>query len=252
MSAVSVDESRELDAAKRARYFRQLLDASGHPLPGGAKLLDFGCGQGAMVRVFHDHGFDAYGCDFATNMADFDSRLCPLATDPYRVPFEDGEFDCVISDQVFEHVQDYEAALSEIRRVLRPGGVSLHLFPPRFCLREPHTFVPLATIFQNHGWLLLWSALGVRNQFQGGKLTREVARLNHVFLREQTTYYSRHRLLQKARRVFPSARLIEQEILASRPTRRSQLLSTGARRFPLIATVFCELKMRGLLAAVPR
>lgn len=43
--------------------------------------------------------------------------------------FADGSFDTVISSDVFEHVSDIGAALSECRRVLRPGGRMLATFP---------------------------------------------------------------------------------------------------------------------------
>lgn len=49
-----------------------------------------------------------------------------------RLPFDDGTVDLVVSHEVFEHIADVPAAVQEIRRVLRPGGlvyVNIHLFP---------------------------------------------------------------------------------------------------------------------------
>jgi SAM-dependent methyltransferase len=43
----------------------------------------------------------------------------------YRIPFADNTFDIIVSDQVFEHVQNWSEALTEIKRVLKPGVVSL-------------------------------------------------------------------------------------------------------------------------------
>ncbi|MEZ4688896.1 MAG: class I SAM-dependent methyltransferase [Ignavibacteria bacterium] len=40
-----------------------------------------------------------------------------------RIPFQDGEFDVVLSSQVLEHVEDSDNYLSECRRVLKPGGL---------------------------------------------------------------------------------------------------------------------------------
>ena len=45
-----------------------------------------------------------------------------ISENPYRIPFDDNTFDIVFSDQVFEHVQDYPTAISEIKRVLKPTG----------------------------------------------------------------------------------------------------------------------------------
>ncbi|MFI3317710.1 MAG: class I SAM-dependent methyltransferase [Rikenellaceae bacterium] len=41
------------------------------------------------------------------------------------LPFKDGSFDCVVSFQVIEHIKDDRTFVSEIKRVLRPGGVAI-------------------------------------------------------------------------------------------------------------------------------
>ena len=49
-----------------------------------------------------------------------------------RLPFAADTFDLLVSHEVFEHIQDVPAAVLELRRVLRPGGlayVNIHLFP---------------------------------------------------------------------------------------------------------------------------
>lgn len=235
-----------MSPAARVQEFLSLLAAADHRVAPGSSVLDFGCGSGSMVRAFLTEGFDAYGADFASAISESGERIRPLA-EPYGLPFEDNSFDCVVSEQVFEHVQDYETALTEIRRVLRPGGAGLHLFPPRYSLRECHVLVPFATVIQSRPWLWLWALAGVRNQFQVGKRPREVVALNYHFLRNHTTYLTRSQVLQEARAVFPSARLIEQELLASRPTLQARLLTTLTRRAPIVATVFAETRGRALL-----
>lgn len=115
----------------RVRHERAILEALHGPLAPGARVLDFGCGDGNSVRAWRDYGFDARGCDVALH-DDATSRdmqnaglLLPISHQPYRLPFADQSFD-VVSNEVFEHVQDYAAAISEVHRVLRPGGFSLH------------------------------------------------------------------------------------------------------------------------------
>lgn len=167
-----------------AERFLALLAQAGRPLASGACVLDFGCGQGALVDALAARGFDAWGCDLSCGLGETTDRVRRIP-DVYRIPFEDGRFDCVLSDQVFEHVQHYSAALAEIRRVLRPGAVGLHIFSPRYEPIEPHTFVPLANIVQTKWWLRLWAALGVRNRFQRGMISSEVAELNYRFCRRR-------------------------------------------------------------------
>lgn len=64
--------------------------------------------------------------------ADFERRDCDHRLDISRMPeIADKAFDCVIACDVLEHVPDDAAAFSEIRRVLRPGGVAILTVPQK-------------------------------------------------------------------------------------------------------------------------
>lgn len=161
----------------------------------GHTLLDLGCGKGALVDALRAKGLNAFGCDIANSSASdyvedavVKDYLRTIEMEPYRLPFDDGQFDIVISQVVLEHVMDYESTFKEIHRVLKPGGISLHIFPSRYVFIEPHVFVPMATVFRNKTWLWLWALLGIRNQFQTGKTAREVANLNYKYLNAHTNY----------------------------------------------------------------
>ena len=126
------------------RQLRFATAGLGLRLSPGAKILDFGCGIGSSVRALLAQGYDAYGVDVLEYWdRDFDKYWLigdkPSAevadrlklADPanYRLPFKDGTFDFCFSDQVFEHIFDYKTTMSEIVRVLKPSGLSLHNFP---------------------------------------------------------------------------------------------------------------------------
>jgi SAM-dependent methyltransferase len=177
----------------------ELFEGLAHDL--GAKfdvVLDFGCGAGRLVEALSERGATAYGCDIASYLApDLTvpaERFAQLEFDPYRFPYPDNFFDAVISTSVLEHAQNTAEVFSEIRRVLKPGGLSLHLFPARWYLpSENHIHVPLANFFWPRvplWWLKLWAHLGVRNEFQRGKPAAEVARLNARFCRDNLIYLS--------------------------------------------------------------
>lgn len=234
---------------ERVELFRRLLADVGQPLRESTVVLDFGCGNGELVAAFLDAGFSTFGTDFATAIPNTTDRLRALVERPYHIPFEDDSFDCVVSDQVFEHVQNYGEAFREIRRVLRPGRVALHLFPPRYTLREPHTYVPLATVIQSRAWLLFWARIGIRNEHQQHKSASEVAALNYEYLKHQTTYYRRREVLGQARRAFPNARFLERELLATRPGRRARTMARAAHHLPALAAFWCETRGRALLLA---
>lgn len=77
------------------------------------------------------------------------------------MPFNDGEFDSVISTQVFEHIASPEDAAKEICRVLKPGGHVLVTAPQWNELHEePHDYwrytrYGLQTLFERNGFELV-------------------------------------------------------------------------------------------------
>jgi ubiquinone/menaquinone biosynthesis C-methylase UbiE len=55
-----------------------------------------------------------------------------VATDAgYAIPWPDATFDLIVSEQLFEHVDDLDRAVAELARVTKPGGWGLHLIPVR-------------------------------------------------------------------------------------------------------------------------
>lgn len=121
------------------------------------RMLDFGCGNGQLVRMLRDAGLDAFGADVFYEGADQDDAgprdlvergfVREIGSDGV-IPFEDGFFDLVVSNQVFEHVEDLEAVNAQLGRVLKPDGVMYHHFPSREVLREAHIGIPLAHRFR--------------------------------------------------------------------------------------------------------
>ena len=58
------------------------------------------------------------------------------------LPFRDGAFDLVICNHVYEHVQNPKALMSEIQRVLQPGGICYFAGGHKYQLVEPHFRLP--------------------------------------------------------------------------------------------------------------
>jgi SAM-dependent methyltransferase len=139
--------------ARRERHLHlQVLQRHGFAPDPAARVLDFGCGNGASVHGYLEAGFDAWGCDMVAPDDDLGGRLRTIRSSPYRLPFGDGEFDLVYSEQVFEHVMNPDQAIRELSRVLRPHGVGLHFFPSRYRPIECHVLVPLAGTFRPRWW----------------------------------------------------------------------------------------------------
>lgn len=98
----------------------------------GRRVLEVGCGQGAVLAHLRRRGAVAVGLDMSmtslrrvfegfADMGWRDERRL-LQGDAERLPFPDQSFDAVVSYGVLHHTPDTEAAIAEIRRVLRPDG----------------------------------------------------------------------------------------------------------------------------------
>ena len=132
----------QLILERRARLVRPLFgDTRGH-------LVDFGCGNGAQTLLFladfeRITGVDVsedFLDDFRREIAarDLGSGVEGVATDGGPIPLPDGAADVVTSFTVLEHVPDEQAALAEMRRVLRPGGRLIISVPNRWWMFETH------------------------------------------------------------------------------------------------------------------
>jgi SAM-dependent methyltransferase len=172
-----------------------LCEKKGIPVPKDAKILDYGCGAGRRVYELLDAGYcHAYGYDVLEYLelrAPTDRDHFYIASDGH-IPVPDATFDFVFSDAVFEHVMNQPLAWQEIVRVLKPGGVSVHVIPAKWQVIEPHIKVPFGglEIFKRYPYYLLWAILGVRNEFQHGRSARDVARRNYDYAQKDLNYWS--------------------------------------------------------------
>jgi ubiquinone/menaquinone biosynthesis C-methylase UbiE len=92
----------------------------------GQKTLDLCCGQGNVSEVLASRGCEVFGLDFSPAMLELARCRVDQATffegDAQNLPFDDGNFDLVVSNFGVCHAADQPRVLSEARRVLRSGG----------------------------------------------------------------------------------------------------------------------------------
>lgn len=126
------DSEAYLAAGKKyATKMVDVLKTSGFSITPGMRVLDFGCGDGMMLRQFREiaESGEAWGVDInGSQMVWCQRHLSPpfkfaTTTSFPHLPFEEGSFDLIYSFSVFTHICDLaEAWLLELRRILRPGG----------------------------------------------------------------------------------------------------------------------------------
>lgn len=122
-------------------------------------VLDLSCGWGSGTNILAEQCARAIGADvseelIASAKTRFDKdNLSFIVTDGQDVKMDDNSVDVVVSIHTMEHVEDDEKFLSEIKRVLRPGGrlileVPLRMRRPFVHDNEP--FVPKTDEFPGH------------------------------------------------------------------------------------------------------
>lgn len=90
-----------------------------------AILLDAGCGGGLLAPHVERLGYRHVGVDLRRSGLEQSATrgMTPVAGDVTALPLADGAADVVVAGEILEHVADLPAAVAELCRVLRPGGL---------------------------------------------------------------------------------------------------------------------------------
>jgi SAM-dependent methyltransferase len=94
-----------------------------------AKALEIGYGAGAVLLAIAANVDELHGIDLDADAAMVEALLLERESHSklvrgsvYELPYDSSEFDLVVCFSVFEHLQEYGRGLSEVARVLKPGG----------------------------------------------------------------------------------------------------------------------------------
>jgi len=100
------------------------------------RILEIGCGIGTVVNELSGKDHDIAGIDISSEAIEYgrnkygDIRLEVQAAE--TLPYEDESFEVVLSFDLFEHIAAIDKHVSEVKRVLCPGGYYLFQTPNKY------------------------------------------------------------------------------------------------------------------------
>ncbi len=102
--------------------------------PASTRVLELGGGSGFQASLLSSWGCDVRSIDVATRPDPHSQRygrqyFAVTTYDGKNIPFADGRFDVVYSSHMLYHAVELDLMLAEIKRVLRPGGMAIHVLP---------------------------------------------------------------------------------------------------------------------------
>lgn len=121
MSALTVEQIREHEINKVLELYHDDFD--------GKDLLEIGSGKGTMLKIFKEMCKSAKGVDVEDGSCANEEIADVTYYDGHTLPFADNSFDIIFSTNVLEHIPHLEDMQKEFKRVLKDGGVLVHVLP---------------------------------------------------------------------------------------------------------------------------
>jgi SAM-dependent methyltransferase len=138
------EEYTNLERVEREHWYyqgkRQIAELwlrRGGPVSRDSTLVDVGAGTGAFAASMSAHCRVIAVDDYPQSLEILRRRLgekSVIAASSTALPLPDGSADFVTALDVLEHVEDDQKAMSEIWRILKPGGVAVVTVPALMCL----------------------------------------------------------------------------------------------------------------------
>ena len=111
----------------------QAINLLPNELPQNIKILDICCGIGDLTKMLAEKykSEDVTGCDFSSKMLNLArekyKNIKFIEADCLNLPFDNDTFDIITVGFGLRNTSDYDKAIAEISRILKPNGLFLHL-----------------------------------------------------------------------------------------------------------------------------
>src|SRR3954469_525377 len=133
----------------------------------GRRILDAGCGSGPLFAALRERGAIVTGIDSSAGMGELARRRLGADSDLQSadlagpLPFPDGTFDDVIASLVLHYLEDWRPTLTELRRVLTPGGRLIVSVDHPFAIHGIQRLAGRRTnYFETYNWTEEWTMGG--------------------------------------------------------------------------------------------
>ncbi|WP_300612338.1 class I SAM-dependent methyltransferase [Trebonia sp.] len=154
---------------------------------GSGACLEIGCGTGVRAARVRELGWLPWGVDISAAMLRYArGRLPAVQAEAARLPVRDGSLPAVITVLAHTDMPGYPAVVAEAARVLRPGGIFVHIgVHPCFCggfadRADPAAVVIRPGYLDSHWTKESWTSQGVRDKV--GATHLPLPALMHAFL----------------------------------------------------------------------
>jgi ubiquinone/menaquinone biosynthesis C-methylase UbiE len=193
------DSWSESYEGERTQRLREVQDAALGELELGPQdvLLDLACGTGAALRTAAPTVARAVGCDLSPGMlAQARARAEGLGNVSFceanaaeGLPFEEGEFTAAMCTTAFHHFTDQPRVITELARVLAPGG--------RVLIGDANAAHPLVWVFDRALRVLQRSHVGFRAP---ARLREDLEAKGFEDVRARTLWHGCYALVRARRR----------------------------------------------------
>jgi len=208
-------------------------------------VLDYGCGAGDVVIEARKCGVNMYGADVFYSAAPSYKTHAEnegLLNDSIReikngiIDFEDGKFDIIVCNQVFEHVENLDSTLKEIHRVMSANAKIVCLFPSKDVIREGHLGIPFVHWFSKGSRLRFYYVYTMRllgfGYYKLDKSYSEYALSSLNWLDEYTFYRDYEKIIRTFGKYFKVKRIEDDYVSFRLSKTRMKKLSRILMKLP--------------------
>jgi SAM-dependent methyltransferase len=223
------NEQREIVRSNflRSQFIRQRLERHA-TIPSNAWILEVGSGAHGLVFGFgaeHAIGVDPIAVEYRRLFPQLQERTKTVAAIGEELPFADGSFDLVLSDNVIDHAERPFTIIDEIVRVLRPGGLLY------FTVNIHHPVYAVASHVHS-----AWNAVGLHlelSAFADHTVHLTETRINSAFERQPIDIIERSSTIARTKAAYRRATPVDADTLLKKLFFKNAVFELIAKKSPL-------------------